>query len=420
MSRPTFTILTILLQVLFVVIFAIFGEYGDDARPNHKRPNPGAAGINAVNIYYPMFQDVHVMIFLGIGLLLAFLRNHAYSSISYCFFAAAILCEWSTIINGVFWHIIEGGNDKFKIDLFSAINADFAAAVILISYCVVLGKISILQLLVMGVIELAVYVLNSWICFAKLGISDIGASITIHMFAAYFGLGVTRVLHSRDSEGNGKECSSYHNDVFCLVGTIFLWLYWPSFNACLTTDDVMRHRTVTNTYYSMLGACVMVFALSPMFRRDGKFNLSHVQNATLAGGVAIGTASNMIVQPWGSMLIGSIGGAMCTLGYVYLSPFLQKHCKMHDVCGVHNLHALPAFLSGIASAIASSLAAADEYGDATPSQQAGFQVAAMFVTIGISLLSGILTGFLIKLWIFEPMSTRQMFDDEDFWMVSKC
>jgi len=45
----------------------------------------------------------------------------------------------------------------------------------------------------------------------------------------------------------------------------------------------------------------------------------HVQNATLAGGVAIGTASNMSVAPWGALLIGCIAGALSTVGYAYVT-----------------------------------------------------------------------------------------------------
>ena len=45
----------------------------------------------------------------------------------------------------------------------------------------------------------------------------------------------------------------------------------------------------------------------------------HVQNATLAGGVAIGTASNMSVSPWGALLIGCCAGALSTVGYAYLT-----------------------------------------------------------------------------------------------------
>lgn len=38
-------------------------------------------------------------------------------------------------------------------------------------------------------------------------------------------------------------------------------------------------------------------------------------NATLAGGVAIGTVSDIICTPWESMAIGFAGGILSALGF---------------------------------------------------------------------------------------------------------
>lgn len=48
-----------------------------------------------------------------------------------------------------------------------------------------------------------------------------------------------------------------------------------------------------------------------------------MQNATLAGGVAIGTASNMSISPWGALLIGCCAGALSTVGYAYVTVSKQ-------------------------------------------------------------------------------------------------
>ncbi len=48
---------------------------------------------------------------------------------------------------------------------------------------------------------------------------------------------------------------------------------------------------------SLLGAAVSTFATSAALM--GKFDMVHIQNATLAGGVAIGSAANLNVSPGG-------------------------------------------------------------------------------------------------------------------------
>jgi len=45
----------------------------------------------------------------------------------------------------------------------------------------------------------------------------------------------------------------------------------------------------------------------------------HIQNATLAGGVAVGACADMVLEPWGAVLIGCISGVVSVLGYSFLS-----------------------------------------------------------------------------------------------------
>jgi ammonium transporter Rh len=47
----------------------------------------------------------------------------------------------------------------------------------------------------------------------------------------------------------------------------------------------------------------------------GKLEMEIMLNATLAGGVAIGSAADIIVAPWAAMLIGFLGGVLSSVGF---------------------------------------------------------------------------------------------------------
>lgn len=42
-------------------------------------------------------------------------------------------------------------------------------------------------------------------------------------------------------------------------------------------------------------------------------------------------------------------------------PFIQKRLRIHDTCGVHNLHGMPGVLAGIFGALMAGLATENTY-----------------------------------------------------------
>ena len=46
--------------------------------------------------------------------------------------------------------------------------------------------------------------------------------------------------------------------------------------------------------------------------------MDHVLNGSLAGGVAIGTTANLILHPYGALLIGSGAAVLSVCGFKYL------------------------------------------------------------------------------------------------------
>lgn len=82
-----------------------------------------------------------------------------------------------------------------------------------------------------------------------------GGSIVVHSFGAYFGLAVSFILRPKpDQNGSGKlENASYTSDIFAMVGTLFLWIFWPSFNAAYL-NGIDQERAIINTYLALASA----------------------------------------------------------------------------------------------------------------------------------------------------------------------
>merc|ERR1712072_88094 len=80
-----------------------------------------------------------------------------------------------------------------------------------------------------------------------------------------------------------------------------------------------------------------------------------VLNATLAGGVSVGSASDLVVTASVAMCIGSVAGILSAAGFIWIGPALSKS-GIYDTCGVHNLHGMPGVLGGIVGAISAGFA----------------------------------------------------------------
>ena len=47
-----------------------------------------------------VFQDVHVMIFIGFGFLMTFLRRYGFSSVGLNMLVAAVAIQWAMLVSG--------------------------------------------------------------------------------------------------------------------------------------------------------------------------------------------------------------------------------------------------------------------------------------------------------------------------------
>ena len=164
-----------------------------------------------------------------------------------------------------------------------------------------------------------------------------------------------------------------------------------------------------------------------MILHKGKMNIEQILNATLAGGVIIGSSADMIVSPFVAMCLGFTGALVSTLGFHFLEHYVYKYLRLHDTCGVFYLHFIPGVLGGIIACLIAGVTPEHMYGEDIGtvypmmggghnrgnSKQGGIQVAMVFTTIGIAALSGAATGAILRIpWIWD--SPIELYNDKSF------
>jgi len=416
-----FVVIFCIVQIVLIILFAVWTDY----------PQTVATLENDLSIY-GYTRDVNVMIFFGFGFLMTFLRRYGYSAVGYTLMVSALVAEWSFLLQGFFETISSGnGFSTYDVGVYELLNGLFCAAAVMISFGAILGKVSPIQLLLLGVIEPIFYWLNIYICIFKLQALDIGGGMTIHTFGAYFGLAMTFFLTTEKTLSHKDNGSIYNADLFSLSGTIFLWVMWPSFNAASADPANGQVRAITNTFLSLCGSTLSAFIFSRLVSKS-KFDVVHIQNSTLAGGVAMGVAANLIVTPAGAIVCGFVAGIISVIGYRFLSDLLASHFRIQDTCGVNNLHGMPGILScliGIFTVLRANniqnqynADVLNDYAAYFPhgNLQFGYQIGTMFITLCIAIFGGVVTGFLLRAISRKDQyleKTNGYFNDSPFWKV---
>jgi len=67
----------------------------------------------------------------------------------------------------------------------------------------------------------------------------------------------------------------------CLQGTLFLWVFWPSFNSVLAADN--KSKVIYNSYFALAVSAVTAFVLSVLTTKDGKFRMVRHERKSLPG-----------------------------------------------------------------------------------------------------------------------------------------
>ncbi len=106
-------------MIIFYCVGTTFTTHGKSwtSDPAEIAAQQTAATMSIVT-YYPMWQDIHVMVFVGFGFLMVFLKTHSWSSIGFTFLVAAWAIQCSVLFFG-FWKLViyKGHLEKINIDM---------------------------------------------------------------------------------------------------------------------------------------------------------------------------------------------------------------------------------------------------------------------------------------------------------------
>uniref|UniRef100_A0A8B9BNU3 Rh family B glycoprotein n=1 Tax=Anser brachyrhynchus TaxID=132585 RepID=A0A8B9BNU3_9AVES len=360
-SRLRLAGLCFFLQLLTIVLFAAFVRYGPESGPSlcspqsncsRRDPEPGSG--------YPRFRDAHLQPLLGFGFLLAFLGRYGPGSVATSLLVVAFAVQWALLAQGLFYFSLKG---KIYVGAQSMVSADFCTAAVLISSGAILGRVNPIQMLLMTLLEVPLFACNEFILLSLMGISDSGGSLTVHTFGAYFGLMVSRALRQpRADEQEEQQDAGRQPDVFAVLGTLYLWIFWPSFASATTAQDSAEPWAVLNVYFSLAASTLAAFVLSPILYEEGTLQAAQIQDAALVGAAVMGMAGEMLLTPFGALVAGFLASHLSLLGSRFLSPILRSRLKIQDTCGVHNVHGLPGVLGTLVGTLLAGLATADAYG----------------------------------------------------------
>ncbi|NXC50519.1 RHAG protein, partial [Penelope pileata] len=409
-----------LFQTALLLFFALFVTY-DERSAMASRAEDAERAAQQLHGTFPFFQDIQVMLAVGLGLLLAFLPRYGLSALTHSFLLLNFSLQWALVLQGLLHHLQHG---RVLLGLRNVLGAEFAAVTVLISLGAVLGRTSPCQLLAMAFCEVPVYVVTEWLIVTHLGVLDVGGTITIHIFACYFGLGVSKALFgTAKPTAHPKETPTPRSDLMALLGALLLWVFWPSFVAVLCRPGDAQHRAILHTLLALSVGAITAVLASSLLGGGSKLSPCHLQNGSLAGGVAIGAVADVPIPAVAALALGSLSALACVLGFKFLSPLLARRMALRDQGGIHNLHGLPGILGAVASMVAALVTARDTEGSpeggggVTGHRQALRQAAGLAVALGSSLLAGMLPGAALHLPCLGPPPEEFCFDDELYFKI---
>lgn len=427
MRITVFSVFLILMQIAFVLIYATTTVYAPEGTAQVAVAFPAD-----ISGGYSYFNDLHVLVFIGLGMMMSFVYRNSYTAAGMSLLLASFSVLWS-ILNYAFWQqaVLSLSNFSFlPIGQDTLAAADYAAAAVLVTFGVLMGRVSAAQAVVLAFFEVIVYNILVAIGAKIMVITDIGGSTHVFFFGSLFGLvasGVLAKLSNRVGE-LALSAPAHTSSTTAMVGTLFSWCFWPSFNSYTASNDVRESHAIVNTYIALCSSTIMAFAVSRLVG-SGQDRARVAVLGTVAGGVAMGVGSVMLVRNFGALLIGAFAGASSVIAQQYLTPALNA-VGVPDTVGAFSAFGIPGLIGTVVGMITSAAYVSSEYApfgvlataltwpelivnNRGSGTQGAFQLAYLALALGFGLVFGAVGGFLM--WLCPALETT--YNDAEEWVL---
>ncbi|KAJ3441851.1 rh50 isoform b [Anaeramoeba flamelloides] len=391
LKNKPFLVTFLFLEIIFFVIIGIWFRYDttfdEESSDEYKTIT--------IKLYYRDYTNILVFILVGIALRMSYLKFYSYSGSAFTLLFTVFCFQLTLICNAFFEQANEKNFHSYELTFQSLLGALFGTLAILISFGSIIGSTSLLYLLMVSLFGCILFSVNKYCGMLVFNAIDVGGTMITHLFGSCYGVGITFSSYSKTHYIYEAKQPSKFRDFYSLIGTILMWVFFPSLNSALALPEY-RYHSILNTVLSLSGSC----------------------------GIIIGTVANLNLTPGGAMGIGILAGILSVIGYQFLQPLFENKLEVNDTVGIFSLHLLPSFIGGLIGMIVVSIAKNDHsiydgrYNLLFPKQddQIIHQVGCFFLSLTIGIFGGVFVGLFLNWLKIDP---NKPYEDTENWKIDK-
>lgn len=140
---------------------------------------------------YIAFRDIMAMLLLGFGYLMTFLKHYGLGAVGFTMMLSVVAMELNIFVELLvrFLYGLKGSDDDtswpMSVSMATLIDAEFAAATLMITFGALIGRATPLQMLLIAISQAFFYAFNKVVLvLGAIQAEDVGGSMTIHMFVS--------------------------------------------------------------------------------------------------------------------------------------------------------------------------------------------------------------------------------------------